>query len=71
MRREQIEAWVAQGYNVLEHRKPKVVQGDIWSYLNQCDGHGTDVISMKPSCCFFFRTVSKKSWRKHGFWPSV
>jgi len=46
MRREQIEAWIAQGYNVLDHRKPKVVEGDIWAYLNECDGHGTDVYAL-------------------------
>ncbi len=46
MRREQIEAWISAGYNILDHKKPKVVQGDIWEYLNRCDGHGTDVYAL-------------------------
>ncbi|WP_313672384.1 hypothetical protein [Sphingobacterium multivorum] len=46
MRREQIDAWIAQGYNVLEQKKPKVVQGDIWEYLNRCDGQGTEVYAL-------------------------
>ncbi|MFU1857202.1 hypothetical protein ACK8HY_09315 [Sphingobacterium sp. NGMCC 1.201703] len=46
MRREQIEQWIAEGYNVLEHKRPKVVPGDIWEYLNNHDGHGTDVYAL-------------------------
>lgn len=46
MRREQIDAWIAQGYNVLEQKKPKVVQGDIWEYLNRCDGQGPEVYAL-------------------------
>lgn len=66
MRREQIEAWVAQGYNVLEHRKPKVVQGDIWAYLNQCDGHGTDVYALSELQQWSDRELAEMELKKYA-----
>lgn len=66
MRREQIEAWIAQGYNLLEHKKPKVVQGDIWAYLNQCDGHGTDVYALSELQQWSDRELAEMELKKYA-----
>ncbi len=65
MRREQIEEWIAEGYNILDHKKPKVVEGDIWEYLNQCDGHGTDVYALSELARWSDRELAELDLRKY------
>lgn len=65
MRREQIEEWIAEGYNVLDHKKPKVVQGDVWEYLNTCDGHGTDIFALSELANWSDRELTELDMKEY------
>ncbi|MDF2475041.1 MAG: hypothetical protein K0S24_524 [Sphingobacterium sp.] len=66
MRREQIEEWIAQGYHILDHKKPKAVQGDVWEYLNKCDGHGSDVYALSELAKWSDRELAELELRKYA-----
>ncbi|RKO72486.1 hypothetical protein D7322_06745 [Sphingobacterium puteale] len=66
MKREQIEAWIGEGYNILEHNKPKIVEGDVWEYLNKCDGQGTDVYALSELAHWSDRELSELELRKYA-----
>lgn len=66
MTREQIDAWIAEGYNILDHRKPKIVQGDIWDYLNKGDGNGTDVFALSELAKWSDKELAELELRKYG-----